>query len=148
MGLIGRLFKIALALIAAIVTGSLAILIVWPVAPDTLFVAIHRLFDIIADSERPDLVIAETVTSVSRLLMLLLVAPVVVTGLIGEIARWRSAYWYLARTALLTASIPWLLRPENRVPSAGELHISALLGIVGAIAGLVYWLIAGRSARR
>lgn len=148
MSLIGRLFRMVVALIAAIFAASLAILIVWPVAPDTMIVAIHRLFDIVAYSERPDVVIAETATSIGRLLMLLLVAPVAVTGLIGEVARLRSALWYVAGTAVVTAAVPWLLRPETRMPSTGELHISALLGIVGVVAGLVYWLIAGRSAHR
>jgi|GEM_PF-1583205 len=148
MSFVGRLFRLAFAFIAAIFTGTIAIFIVWPFAPDTMMVAIQRLFDIIAFSERPDLVISETATSIGHLLTMLLVAPVVVIGLIGEVARWKSSLWYIAGTGILTAAVPWLLRPETRVPSPGELYISALLALVGAIIGLVYWLIAGKSTRR
>jgi len=47
---------------------------------------------------------------------------------------------------VLTAAVPWILRgSSSHAATPAELHISAVLGLTGAVAGLVYWAIAGRS---
>ena len=66
--------------------------------------------------------------------------------------------WYGAGCGLLTAALPWLTRGAVRSRDTGrnsglnpdllaaEARLTLILFVVGAGAGLVYWLIAGRSA--
>jgi hypothetical protein len=50
-------------------------------------------------------------------------------------------------TGALTAALPWLARSRvSDVALAAEGRITALLFLAGAASGLVYWLVAGRSA--
>jgi hypothetical protein len=49
---------------------------------------------------------------------------------------------------LLTAAVPWLLRSAARAPTPDETHITLVLVLVGAVAGFVYWLLAGQWAGR
>lgn len=88
---------------------------------------------------------------------IVLVAPLVLVALVGEIVGWRTYVWYAGGCAALTAAIPWIVRggPLSGGASrteviaavnAGELRITLLLFLTGAVSGFVYWLIAGRSA--
>ena len=69
-------------------------------------------------------------------------------ALVGEVAGLRRLAWYAGATGLLTAVIPWLLRGSARVASPAELHVGFVLALTGAVAGLFYWMVAGRSAGR
>jgi hypothetical protein len=77
--------------------------------------------------------------------------PVALVGLVGEIARWRSFLWYAGATGALTAAVPTLARAAldttpDRLALPLEAHMTLMLFLSGVVAGLVYWLIAGRSA--
>lgn len=80
----------------------------------------------------------------------LLILPPAFFALIGEIAGMRSFVWYGLGTGALTAALPWLGRGGERWsdgPALGaEARITTLLFLTGAVAGLTYWLVAGRSA--
>jgi hypothetical protein len=80
----------------------------------------------------------------------LLILPPAFFALIGEIAGLRSFVWYGLGTGALTAALPWLGRSGERWsngPDLGaEARITTLLFLTGAVAGLTYWLVAGRSA--
>ena len=82
----------------------------------------------------------------------LLVVPPAFIALIGEIAGLRSFVWYGFGTGALTAALPWLgsgSDPSLESAALGaEAHITMLLFLTGAAAGLTYWLVAGRSAGR
>jgi uncharacterized membrane protein YjgN (DUF898 family) len=67
---------------------------------------------------------------------------------LSEVLGMRSLVWHVGATGVLTAAIPWILRGEARVTSAAELHVSFVLGLTGAVAGLIYWAIVGREAGR
>jgi hypothetical protein len=61
----------------------------------------------------------------------------------------RSLLWHTLATAVLTAAVPWILRGDARITTPAELHVSLVLGLTGAVAGLVYWaIIGGRAPRR
>lgn len=82
------------------------------------------------------------------LAIVLVVAPVALVSAIGEITGQRAAAFYGGVTGLVTASLPWLLRggiPEAGVQAA-EGRLTAVLFVTGAVAGLTYWLVSGRSA--
>ncbi|MBV8764462.1 MAG: hypothetical protein JOZ66_06065 [Hyphomicrobiales bacterium] len=88
------------------------------------------------------------------------VAPVLITGLIGEMARFRSFIWYVTAPAALTAAIPWLVRGLKAAGSASirdaamrsaaaqadEARLALLLFLSGALSGFIYWAVAGRDA--
>ncbi|MGU3536494.1 hypothetical protein [Methylobacterium sp. A54F] len=89
------------------------------------------------------------VAGLARALFGLLVLPPVLVALIGETLRLRGVAWYGGACGLLTAAMPWLARGGLRPGTerlAAEGHASAILFLAGAAAGLVYWLVAGRSA--
>ncbi|CAH1678950.1 MFS domain-containing protein [Hyphomicrobiales bacterium] len=71
--------------------------------------------------------------------------PPAVIALVGEFAGWRSFVWYSGATALLTASLPWIARGSAE-GTRGEADITLVLFLTGALAGLVHWAIAGRTA--
>jgi hypothetical protein len=88
------------------------------------------------------------------------VLPPVLTALIGEVARLRSAVWYIGAPAVLTAAIPWLARgvraagssairdaaTRSAATQADEARLALLLFLTGALAGFIYWAVAGRDA--
>ncbi|MBV8961521.1 MAG: hypothetical protein JOY97_00335 [Hyphomicrobiales bacterium] len=90
----------------------------------------------------------------------IVVAPVLLTALIGEAARLRSFIWYVAAPAVLTAMIPWLARAARAAGSsairdaatrsagtqADEARLALLLFLSGALSGFIYWAVAGRDA--
>ncbi|MFI5013816.1 MAG: hypothetical protein ACHQAY_15865 [Hyphomicrobiales bacterium] len=88
------------------------------------------------------------------------VAPVLLTALVGEVARLRSFIWYVGASAVLTAAIPWLARGARAAGSAAireaatrsaetqadEARLALLLFLSGALSGFIYWAMAGRDA--
>src|SRR6478735_1855991 len=72
----------------------------------------------------------------------------------GEVLGRRGLVWYGAGCGLLTAALPWLTRGAVRAGGvardagllAAEARLTLILFVVGASAGLVYWLVAGRGA--
>ncbi|MCJ2088633.1 hypothetical protein MKK88_22010 [Methylobacterium sp. E-005] len=91
------------------------------------------------------------VAGLAQALFVLLVMPPALVGLGGELFRRRGLLWYGAGCGALTAVLPWLTRGvvrSGRDPGllAAEARLTLILFVVGASAGLVYWLIAGRGA--
>jgi len=88
------------------------------------------------------------------------VVPVLITALIGEVARLRSSIWYVGVPAVLTAAIPWLARGARAAGSAAirdaaarsaetqadEARLALLLFLSGALSGFIYWAVARRDA--
>ncbi|GJE74079.1 hypothetical protein [Methylorubrum suomiense] len=86
----------------------------------------------------------------AQALALLLALPPLLTAAIGEILGLRSPFWYGGACAALTAALPWLARgavpPPTGAAAVAEARLSILLLATGAASGLVYGLIAGRTA--
>jgi hypothetical protein len=83
------------------------------------------------------------------------VVPLVLTALIGEVARVRSLVWYAGATGLISAAMPYILRAGLRTKSlAGddanlaEQRFLLLFFLTGALAGFIYWAVAGRGGLR
>jgi hypothetical protein len=84
--------------------------------------------------------------------MAICVMPIVLTVLIGEIARVRSFLWYAGATGLLAAAAPWLLRAAFHSHKAGsaspeELSFAFVFFLTGVFSGTVFWLIAMRQGK-
>jgi len=77
----------------------------------------------------------------------LTIIPAVLLIIVGEVARIRSALYYVAGGGLAIAAVPLLMRT---LQSSGTLSIALpvlqILATAGFAAGFVYWLLAGRSA--
>ncbi|WP_449410745.1 hypothetical protein [Methylobacterium komagatae] len=90
------------------------------------------------------------VAGLAKALFVLLFVPPALVGLAGEVLGARSLVWYGGGCGLLTAALPWLMRGAPRPGASGlaaaEARLTLILFVVGGCAGLVYWLIAGRSA--
>jgi hypothetical protein len=80
----------------------------------------------------------------------LTLVPAIAAVIIGEVARIRSALYYILAGGAALAAVPLIARlgqsvstPNGAVPDALVWQVFATAGFVG---GLVYWLLAGRSA--
>ncbi len=73
--------------------------------------------------------------------------PALVVVIVGEIARIRSAIYYVAGGGLALAAMPMLARMTDSgnvvIPETTVWQVFATAGFAG---GFVYWLIAGRNA--
>ncbi len=155
MRLIGRLFLIALVLPLAIATGTFALLVVAVIDPvmapftgalvQAGFYAFVDAAFAIADPHAPWDAAA---SGFGRLAFALLVLPPAFVALTAEVVGARSLLWHVGGTGLLTGAVPWLLRSAARAPTPDETHITLVLVLVGAVAGFVYWLLAGQWAGR
>ncbi len=149
------LLLIPFALLIAIGASSFFLMVASMIDPvmasltgDTLFVGFWSFVDAVFSAEDPEPIVTEAFLAVGRLVFTLLVLPPLLVAIISEVLGLRNVVWYTAAMGVLTASVPWILRGAARVGSPLELHVSLVLGLTGAVAGLVYWAIAGQSAGR
>lgn len=157
MTFLGRVFLFLFGLLLAIPAGllALAIGIAFEPAAQELIAALGAagiedfLFDLWGDG------MAEGAPGglfirVWALSATLLILPPALVAIIGELAGIRSFVWYGFGCGALMAALPWLSRGSERLAESSVLgaegRITALLFITGAVAGLTYWLVAGRSA--
>jgi NADH:ubiquinone oxidoreductase subunit 6 (subunit J) len=142
-------FALLCSLAAGVVCFILASLLnptLASVTGETLFTGFWAFIDALFAVDDPAIVVEGTLDGLSELAFTFLVVPPVFAALVGEIIGARHVLWYAAASGILTGAMPWLLRGEARVGSPLELHVSLALGLAGVAAGLVYWMIAGRSA--
>jgi hypothetical protein len=149
------LLLIPFALLIAIGASSFFLMVASVVDPvmalltgDTLFVGFWAFVDGVFSAEDPEAVVSDAFLTVGRLVFTLLVFPPLLVAVVSEAFGMRSLPWHVGATAVLTAAVPWILRGSARIGTPLELHVSLVLGLTGAVAGLVYWAIAGQSAAR
>jgi hypothetical protein len=156
---LGRAFLFCFGLLLAISAGLITLglgVVIEPAARELVAaLGIASLETFLSDlwqDRIPAFETAELLLKVWVLSTTLLILPPAFFALIGEIAGMRSFVWYGLGTGALTAALPWLGRGGERWsdgPALGaEARITTLLFLTGAVAGLTYWLIAGRSAGR
>ncbi|MCC2652970.1 MAG: hypothetical protein K0Q60_3133 [Microvirga sp.] len=131
-------------LIASMVDPVMALL-----TGDTLFVGFWSLIDAVFAAEDPGPIVEDAFLAVGRIMFTLLIFPPLLVAIVSEVLGMRSLLWHVLATGVLTAAVPWILRGQARIASPEELHVSFVLGLTGAVAGLVYWaIIGGREPRR
>jgi hypothetical protein len=131
-------------LIASIVDPVMALL-----TGDTLFVGFWSLIDAVFSAEDPGPIVQDAFLAVGRIMFTLLIFPPLLVAVVSEVLGMRCVLWHVLATGVLTAAVPWILRGQARIASPEELHVSLVLGLTGAVAGLVYWaIIGGREPRR
>ncbi|KAB1075590.1 hypothetical protein [Methylobacterium planeticum] len=156
MRVLGRLLLLCLALVLAVPAGALMLglaLVLDPAAQAWLaggaLAGLDATLSDLAAGMAPETMLL-ALAGIAQALAVLLVAPPVLVALVGETLRLRTLAWYAGGAGLLSAALPWLARggagPGGAERLAAEGHLSAILFLAGAAAGLVYWLVAGRSA--
>jgi hypothetical protein len=153
MRAIGRLVVVAFGLLLAIAAATLVLFLSAVLDPvmalltaELMHAGAWALADAIEWSQDADLVLGGAAAGLARMAAAILVAPSVLVALAGEVLGWRRLAWQAGATAVITAAMPWLARPSARLASPDEVHVTLVLGLAGAAAGFVYWLVAGRSA--
>ncbi|CAO4183325.1 hypothetical protein [Methylorubrum aminovorans] len=154
---LGRLLLSVIALILAIPAGALTLgagVLLDPTFRDALgqlgLVGLFAGLSDLAQGLPPDMAVMAVIL-LAQALGLLLILPPTLVALVGETLGLRSPFWYGGAAGLLTALLPWLARsgppPAAGAAAAGaETRLAAILLVTGIASGLVYWLIAGRSA--
>lgn len=153
MSLLARLLLCCFGLVLAIPAGAAA-LVVALVADPALNVWLATGASALLDAALSDFgggLSPETIlllfAGLAQAAFALLVVPPVLVAAIGETLRVRALAWYGGGCGLLTALLPWLVRGAVRPRAdqiAAEGRVTALLFVAGAVAGLVYWFVAGR----
>jgi drug/metabolite transporter superfamily protein YnfA len=148
-----RFFAVIAALVLAVAAGALFLAFGGLAVPATREFAADIGFSQIlltllgmANGDAPDRVWGVVATTFWLLASAILVIPPVVAAMVGEAAGLRSFAWYGGASGLLAAGIAWLGHPAGVRPDAAETKLLLLLFVTGAVAGLVYWAIAGRTA--
>nr|WP_183434534.1 hypothetical protein [Methylobacterium sp. R2-1] len=157
MRMLGRLLLAAFAVMMAIPAGTLA-LTAGVLLDPSFREAFGRLglvgllagLSDFAAGVPPEVAVMAAI-GLAQALGLLLILPPALTALIGEMLGLRSPVWYGGASGGLTALLPWLARgsvarPSGSEAAAAEGRLAAILLLAGAVSGLVYWLIAGRTA--
>ncbi|MFC0284318.1 hypothetical protein ACFFJB_12040 [Camelimonas abortus] len=158
MGVIGRAFLVLFALCCAFAVCALMLGVVAVVEPGVGAMAafafqtfIDRAFSLALDYDDPRAAF-DLLARLWGVMAVLLAGPVTLVGLTGEIARIRSYVWYSGGAGAVTALLPWLARAgygDGAVAGTwGEGRVTLALFLCGAMAGLAYWTVAGRSAGR
>ncbi|AWN51351.1 hypothetical protein [Methylobacterium sp. 17Sr1-1] len=160
---LGRLLAVATALLMAVACGAVALgvgVVMDPVLRDLMgalgLSGLEAVLSDLAEGYAPDPAMVEGAVSLGRAVLLLVAVPPALNAVVGEVLGWRSLVWYGGATGLLTALLPWLMRggagPARAEIGAGieagEGRVTAILFCAGGVAGLVYWLGAGRFAGR
>jgi hypothetical protein len=159
MRLLARLLLLIIGLAIAIPFGALALtigIVLEPTARELVgtlgFATVHSIFADLSSGYPPDERAVALITALGTGLFALLVAPSTFVALVGEVIGVRALLWYAGGAGIVTALLPWLGRARvGRFADAAlqaEGRITALLFLTGAVTGLVYWAIAGRSAGR
>lgn len=156
MSAIGRAFVVLFALCCAFAVGALTLGFAAIADPDfgrLIAFGARALIDYAFNTafayDDPQAAFA-LLARMWTILAIVLAGPATLIGLIGEITRMRSVVFYSGACGAVTAMLPWLARSGySSHPFSGnwgEGRITLALFLIGAMAGLAYWLIAGRSA--
>lgn len=148
-----RFVLVLVGLAFAVTAGFLFLLIGGLAVPETRELAadltLFSLFVTAADVARsgaPDQAMGAVAVGLWLLTTAVLVAPPLVAAVIGELAGWRSFVWYGASAGVFAVALAFLGHPLGARFDPAESRVMVLLFLTGAVSGLVYWVIAGRSA--
>jgi len=91
--------------------------------------------------------IATNAPALLKLSAAMTIVPALLAAVIGEIARIRSALYYILAGGLALAAVPFLIAfSQSGTATAPPAVVWQVLATAGFAGGFVYWLIAGRSA--
>jgi hypothetical protein len=100
---------------------------------------------VMEDGEAPDRILrlAKGLTSLSFAVLFL---PVALVAAVAEVFGMRPWLLQALLAAFLTALLPWAMTPELIAGQPLASPLTGLLAATGALAGSIYWMVAGRNA--
>jgi hypothetical protein len=151
--LLGRLILIPLAiLIAAFAAGSFLVVAgfaqpqIGGAVTDAAITTLRTLVDsLMQDGEAIDR-FARLAQGVTTLTLAVLFLPVAIVAAAAEVFGIR---WWIVQAlgaALLAALLPWAMLPNLMTGTVLASSLTGVLAATGALAGTIYWMIAGRGA--
>jgi hypothetical protein len=150
---IGRLILIPLGiLLAALFAMSFlgVVAVVQPLAAEALtgwaIQAFDRLWRAAAEGDEAIRRYSLSLVAVSRIPLVVLFLPTAVVAAVAEVFAMRSWFLQMLLAALLTALVPFALAPEIMQKAQLASTITGVLAAMGALAGTIYWMVAGRGA--
>jgi hypothetical protein len=150
---LGRLILIPLAIAIAAFCALLFLGIVGMTRPEiaqaiaeTAYRTMDELFRTALAGEEAIRSYAQNFVLFSRFVVVVLIAPVALTAVVAEVLGFRAYLFHALLAALLTAAMPFALLPDliRGFPYASP--ATGLLAAAGALAGTIYWMLAGRGA--
>ncbi len=108
----------------------------------------RMIWELGMSGEDPSPLARAVLARAGMLMLAVMVFPVLLVALLCEIFRLPSGMLQVGATGALTALLPVAMLGLNRAPSGSEASILGGLFLVGVLAGVVYWGIAGRGAAR
>ncbi len=150
---IGRLIMIPLGIVLAAFCTLLFLGVVGMVQPGiaeaiatTAYGTVDRLFRTVLEGEEAIMQFGWSLVILSRFVIIVLVLPVTLVAVVAEFFGFRAYLFHALGVALLTAAMPFAFMPELISGYAFASRATGLLAGAGALAGTIYWIIAGRSA--
>jgi hypothetical protein len=152
---IGRLILIPLGIALAAICVLLFLGIAGMLQPGvadavaaTAFQTMDRAFRTVMEGEEAMLQFGWSLLLLSRFAVVILFLPVALTAAVAEVFGIRAYLFHALCAAVLTAAMPFALMPDvaARVPVTS--WATMLLAAAGALAGTIYWMVAGRGAGR
>jgi hypothetical protein len=141
MRVVGRILWIPFAMLASALT-TVAVIVV---------LGQERIVQAMAGRE-PDQIVVSAAFDIFGLLLALMsvqtLLPPLLLVIVGEVARLRSALYYMVGGGIAIAIIPLLARLADPMQFMVGLSpvVWQVLATAGFAGGLVYWLLAGRNA--
>lgn len=153
MRFLARLLLIPIAVAIAAFCALLFLGIVGMTRPEiaqavaeTAYQTMDQLFRTALAGEEAIIRYGQSFALFSRFVVTVLILPVALTAAIAEVLAFRAYLFHALLTALVTAALPFALMPELIRGFAYASPATGLLAATGALAGTIYWMLAGRSA--
>ena len=153
MRFIGRLLLIPIGIALAAFCALVFLGIVGMTRPEiaqaiaeTAYRTLDQMFRAAMEGETAIIRYGQSLVLFSRFVIVVLLLPVTLVAVIAEILAFRSWFFHAPGTALLTAAMPFAVMPELIQGLPFVSPATGLLAATGALAGTIYWMLAGRGA--
>jgi hypothetical protein len=150
---IGRLIVIPLAILIAAFSALVFLGVVGMVQPDVAkaivglaYGTLDKVFRTVLEGEEAIRQFGWSLILFSRFVIVVLFLPITLVAVISEFLSIRSYFFQVLLTALVTAIMPFAVMRELIEGFAFASQTTGLLAATGALAGSIYWIIAGRNA--
>lgn len=153
MRFVWRLVIVPVGLVLAILSAMTFLataLVLQPGFAETVAAIVERAVSIVADDLETGRLdesrFALVATVVNRGTFAIFVMPLAIVAASAELFSIRGLIAQVAATAAISALVPWLLLPNVMASAPASGAITSVFAATGAVAGFVYWLVAGRGA--
>jgi hypothetical protein len=153
MWIFGRLILIPLGMaVAAFFAGTFLVVagFVQPQLGGALTEAalstVQRLMESLMEDGEAAVRFGRLAEGMTTLTVAVLFLPVAIVAAVSEVFSLRSWFVQALGASLLTALLPWAFLPSLMAGTPLASALTGLLAATGALAGSLYWTIAGRSA--